>query len=184
MAQHDFNIADQNTPAFRSDLNNALGALASLNAGTSPPSTLVQGMQWLHINTPSTTLWHVKQYDGTDWIVVGSLDVANNRWNIPGSSIGQAMQWTADVTAARAIIAAAPVGGAFGGSAGTWQRFAAIDNTPLVLPAGGTWVYFAINRIWSTGIVHDVIAGVAAGGTQVAGNAPGFDWLEFAWRQT
>jgi len=39
MAQNDFTIANQGFPAFRSDLNSALQALASNNSGTSAPST-------------------------------------------------------------------------------------------------------------------------------------------------
>ncbi len=33
MSQHDMNIANQGFPAFRTDLNNALVALASLSSG-------------------------------------------------------------------------------------------------------------------------------------------------------
>jgi len=39
MSQNDFTIADQGFPAFRSDLNSALQALASNSSGTSAPST-------------------------------------------------------------------------------------------------------------------------------------------------
>jgi len=39
MSQNDFTIANQGFPAFRSDLNSALQALASNSSGTSDPST-------------------------------------------------------------------------------------------------------------------------------------------------
>lgn len=39
MSQNDFTIANQGFPAFRSDLNSALQALASNSSGTSAPST-------------------------------------------------------------------------------------------------------------------------------------------------
>ena len=39
MATHDYNIANQGFPAFRSDLNNALSAIVSNNSNSSAPST-------------------------------------------------------------------------------------------------------------------------------------------------
>lgn len=46
MSQHDFDIANQSAPNFRSDLNNALGALASLSSGATAPSTTYANMLW------------------------------------------------------------------------------------------------------------------------------------------
>lgn len=46
MPQHDLTIANQNAPAFRSDLNSALEAIASLNAGTSAPATSYANQLW------------------------------------------------------------------------------------------------------------------------------------------
>ena len=46
MSQHDFNIANQGFPAFRSDLNDALLAVRSTNSGTTAPSPTVAGMLW------------------------------------------------------------------------------------------------------------------------------------------
>ena len=39
MAQHDYVIANQGFPAFRSDLNTALSAIVSNNSGATEPST-------------------------------------------------------------------------------------------------------------------------------------------------
>ena len=46
MSQHDLNIANQGFPAFRSDLNNALAALGSMNSGATAPSTTYANMLW------------------------------------------------------------------------------------------------------------------------------------------
>lgn len=46
MSQHDFTIDNQGFPAFRSDLNNALQALASINAGATAPSTTFAYQLW------------------------------------------------------------------------------------------------------------------------------------------
>ena len=53
MSQHDMNIANQGFPAFRSDLNNALTALASTSNGTSAPSTTFAYQMWVD-TTPAT----------------------------------------------------------------------------------------------------------------------------------
>jgi len=46
MSQHDMNIANQGFPAFRSDLNNALSALATLSSGATEPSTTFANQLW------------------------------------------------------------------------------------------------------------------------------------------
>jgi hypothetical protein len=46
MSQNDLVIANQTFPSFRSDLNNALQALGSLNSGSSAPSTTYANMMW------------------------------------------------------------------------------------------------------------------------------------------
>lgn len=61
MTQHDYNIANQTFPSTRSDLNNALAAVQSLNSGASDPSTTVAGM--LAYNTTDT---YIKQRNAAD----------------------------------------------------------------------------------------------------------------------
>ena len=65
MAQHDFNIANQGFPAFRSDLNNALSAAASLSSGTSAPSTTFAYQLWY--DTTSDIL-KIRNGDDDAWI--------------------------------------------------------------------------------------------------------------------
>ena len=60
MAQHDYDIANQSFPAFRTDLNNVLGSLNSSNSGTSRPSSAVAGTVWY--NTDNSVLY---LYNGT-----------------------------------------------------------------------------------------------------------------------
>ena len=49
MAQHDYDIANQTFPSFRSDLNSVLEAINTSNSGTSRPSSAVAGTIWLDI---------------------------------------------------------------------------------------------------------------------------------------
>ncbi|WP_020474250.1 hypothetical protein [Zavarzinella formosa] len=78
MSQHDMSIANQGNAALRGDLNNALQALASTSKGNSRPSTAYAGQLWIDDNTPSSTLWTLFAYDGTDDIEIGQIDITNN----------------------------------------------------------------------------------------------------------
>lgn len=71
MSQHDFNIANQGFPAFRSDLNNALAALASNNLGAAAPAPTYAGMFWYESDTNS--LW-VRKSDNSGWILVAIIN--------------------------------------------------------------------------------------------------------------
>ena len=65
MAQHDFNIANQGFPAFRSDLNNALSAAASLSSGTSAPSTTFAYQLWYDT---TNDILKIRNGDDDAWI--------------------------------------------------------------------------------------------------------------------
>lgn len=71
MSQHDFNIANQGFPAFRSDLNSALGALASLSSGASEPTTTVANMLWYDT---TNDLLKMRNEDDDAWITIAYLD--------------------------------------------------------------------------------------------------------------
>ena len=65
MAQHDFNIANQGFPAFRSDLNNALSATVSLSSGSSQPSTMFAYQLWYDT---SNNIIKQRNADNDAWI--------------------------------------------------------------------------------------------------------------------
>ena len=85
MAQHDYNIANQGFPAFRSDLNNALSAIQTTNSGTSRPSGAVAGQLWL--DTTSATTPTLKYFDGTDDISLATIDHSANTVNWLDSTV-------------------------------------------------------------------------------------------------
>jgi hypothetical protein len=60
MSQHDMNIANQGFPAFRSDLNNALTALASTSNGTSAPSTTFAYQMWVDTTTATGNILYIR----------------------------------------------------------------------------------------------------------------------------
>jgi hypothetical protein len=85
MAQHDYDIANQSFPAFRTDLNNVLEAINTSNSGTSRPSGAVAGTIWL--DTTSATTPTLKYYDGADDISLATLDHTANTVNWLDSSV-------------------------------------------------------------------------------------------------
>lgn len=79
MSQHDFNIANQTAPSFRTDLNNALQALATLSSGASAPSTTFANMLWY--DTTNNILKMRSEADDA-WISIGYLDQSVNAFRI------------------------------------------------------------------------------------------------------
>jgi len=85
MAQHDYNIANQSFPSFRSDLNNALSAIQTTNSGTSLPTGAVAGQMWL--DTTNATNPTLKFYDGADSISLATINYTANTVDWLDSSI-------------------------------------------------------------------------------------------------
>jgi len=85
MAQHDYDIANQTFPSFRSDLNSVLEAINTSNSGTSRPSSAVAGTIWL--DTTSATTPTLKFYDGADDISLATLDYSANTVNWIDSTV-------------------------------------------------------------------------------------------------
>jgi hypothetical protein len=86
MAQHsDYNIANQGFPAFRTDLNNVLSAINTLNSGTSRPASAVANSLWL--DTTNSTTPTLKYYDGADDISLCTLNHTANTVDWLDSSV-------------------------------------------------------------------------------------------------
>ena len=71
MAQHDYNIANQAGAAFRSDLNNALSAIATNNSGSSAPSTTF-AYQWHVDDDPAPATLYMRNGANSAWTTVGN----------------------------------------------------------------------------------------------------------------
>ena len=97
MSQHDYNIANQGFPAFRSDLNNVLSAINTLNSGTSRPSSAVAGSLWLDTTTATAPI--LKLYDGADDISIATFNYTDNTVNILDSTISTPLTVTGNSTA-------------------------------------------------------------------------------------
>ena len=71
MSQHDFTIDNQGFPAFRSDLNNALQALATVSAGATAPSTTFAYQLWYD---STNNILKMRNADDDAWIDLFSFD--------------------------------------------------------------------------------------------------------------
>ena len=71
MAQHDYVIANQGFPDFRSDLNSALSAIVSQNSGSSAPSTTYANQIWYD---SSNNILYMRNEDNDAWITLFTLD--------------------------------------------------------------------------------------------------------------
>lgn len=84
MSQHDFDIANQAAPAFRSDLNDALEALATLSSGATAPATTYANQLWY--DTANNTLKMRSEADDA-WIAIGVLNQSTNTFEVDGLEI-------------------------------------------------------------------------------------------------
>ena len=84
MSQHDMNIENQGFPAFRSDLNNALAALASTSAGATAPSTTFAQQLWYD---STANLLKMRNTDNDAWITLAYFDQTNDEWQIRSAVI-------------------------------------------------------------------------------------------------
>jgi hypothetical protein len=75
MSQHDFNIANQSFPATRTDLNNALVALASNSSGDAEPGTTYANQWWYETDT---NILKIRNEANNAWIEIATLDQTSN----------------------------------------------------------------------------------------------------------
>jgi hypothetical protein len=85
MAQHDYDLANATGAAFRTDINNVLSAIATLNSGATAPSTTFAYQFWF-----DTTNNLLKIRDGADaaWVTVASLSGTTWIPQISGLPVG------------------------------------------------------------------------------------------------
>ena len=73
MATHDYVIANQGFPAFRSDLNNALAAIVSNNSSATEPTTMFAHMIWVDTAADPSIL-KIRNADNDAWITIGTIN--------------------------------------------------------------------------------------------------------------
>lgn len=89
MSQHDFSIANQTASSARTDINNALQALASLSSGSTAPSTTYANQLWYDTGNDQIKL---RNEANSDWITLGTVDTSNERFAPSGGIPAGAVQ--------------------------------------------------------------------------------------------
>ena len=84
MSQHDYNIANQTFSATRTDLNNALGAVATNNAGNSAPSTTYANQWWF--DSDGNTLY-MRNKDNDAWVRILEIGATSDETQRFGENI-------------------------------------------------------------------------------------------------
>jgi len=84
MSQHDYIISNDTGANVRSDLNNALGAIASVNSGATEPSTTYAYQLWM--DTTNNVL-KIRNSANSAWYTLPISPVANNTVDINGGTI-------------------------------------------------------------------------------------------------
>jgi len=74
MSQNDLSIANQSGGSFRSDLNNALQALASVSSGASAPSTTYAYQVWLDTTTATAPIIKQRNSANNAWLTIGTVN--------------------------------------------------------------------------------------------------------------
>ena len=87
MAQHDYNIGDQNGFDFLVDLNNALSAIATNNAGSFEPNPTFAHMLWFDKNND---LMKVRNETNSAWVIVAKKDGSGWTPYRQGTALGTA----------------------------------------------------------------------------------------------
>lgn len=118
MAQHDYNIANQTAPNARTDINNALSAIATNNSGGSAPSTTYANQWWydtganlLRIRNEANTGWIVAAYlDGSTWKIMDNTQVVNTSGTQTGLLGDQATStWQSGTGSTESLVSPAKV---------------------------------------------------------------------------
>ena len=82
----DYSLANQGFSAFRTELNNILGALNTCHIGSSAPSSIAAGTIWVD-TSGGATAYILKFYDGSDHINLGTINTTANTVDWTDSSV-------------------------------------------------------------------------------------------------
>ena len=120
MANHDYVIANQGFPSFRSDLNSVLQAVVSNNSSASEPSTKYAYQMWYETDTNN---WYMRNADNDAWITLATFNQTNDTVNfIDSSSTVAGISTSASATVltlANGVVAINPAGYVSVGGAAT-----------------------------------------------------------------
>lgn len=162
MSQHDMNIANAVFATVRSDINDALQALASTSGGSSRPGTPYAGQLW--IKNVSATQNELYIYDGADDLLIATFNYTAN------TIVLNVQAATASVLGAVTL-------------ATTAEALAGTDTVKVVTPAGlaaatlmqGKWSIF----VPASAMLPRTTSGAEASSAELSSNKIMQDYLAF-----
>ena len=83
----DVTLSNQGFSAFRTELNNILGALNSMHSGTSRPGSATTGTIWLDTTNSGSNSLEIKFFDGSDDITFATVNTSANTINFTDSTV-------------------------------------------------------------------------------------------------
>jgi len=128
MAQHDYVLANQTFPDFRTDANNALAAAVTMNSGATEPAATFAAMLWY-----DTTLDIVKMRNDADdaWVSLFLLDQTNDAVSFKMTTRGDILRGDANGHEARYALGAVNFLLASDGTDAAWA-WEVLDEDTLV----------------------------------------------------
>jgi hypothetical protein len=119
-------IANQGFPAFREDLNNALPALASNNAGATEPSTMFAHQWWVDTSANPSVLKQ-RNADNDAWVTIGAINQTGDTFNL---AVAQGGTGLANLTANNVLL---------GNGTSALQAVAPSTSGNVLTSNGTTW---------------------------------------------
>lgn len=140
------------------------------------------GGVWTVNSDGTATITSILINDETGGTGSTTFSSACTAWNaFPAGSIGGQVVGSASARAARTVLETPLTPG--GGPDSSFLAIASAVGGAMVLPAGGTWAYFVMTKVASTGTVATSInAGADPGGTTILSAVAGWQSFGFAWR--
>jgi len=136
MSQHDYDIANQTAPNFRSDLNDALGAIATNNSGSTEPSVTYANQWWYDT---SNNILKIRSEADDAWINVGYLDQSTNEFKpyVGGTQVDtqSTSTWESGTSTTEGIVSPAKVKAAVDAQLIFSEEYESSDQT---FSAGGS----------------------------------------------
>jgi hypothetical protein len=146
MSQNDFSIANQTASSFRSDLNSALQALASLSSGGTQPSTRYANMLWYDT---TNNLLKMRNEANSAWITIGTLNQSTSKFEVDNLPTLTQAQWEAGTNTTEATVSPAKVKAAID-SLGTQVTTANVTTAIASSSVGAVGTYAFLGRSGAT----------------------------------
>lgn len=131
----DITLADQSGASYRSEHNSINQAFGSTHKGSSQPSYVLTGMQWID-DTATPWVWNI--YDGADDLEVGRINASTNKISFQANLIDSNGNEVLEHTATASAVNHINITNAATGNGATIQTVGGDTNIDLTITTKGT----------------------------------------------